>query len=129
MPEREAVPGCTGQCCAVFTIKPGDLLAKGLHGDAEDFLVLNMLIPLMPEDVGPRLRGLGYASGEDYGDSYGPWARSDGGEGVTWFAFTCRHWDEETRRCGIYAERPTMCRRFPNGETCRGCGCAGGTGS
>ena len=28
--------------------------------------------------------------------------------------FTCRHWDPETKLCGIYESRPEMCRDFPD---------------
>jgi len=27
--------------------------------------------------------------------------------------YTCRHFDTETRKCGIYADRPDMCRGYP----------------
>jgi len=27
--------------------------------------------------------------------------------------FRCPHWIESTRRCGVYADRPTVCRQFP----------------
>lgn len=40
--------------------------------------------------------------------------------------FKCHNWDEETRMCGIYEDRPPMCRTFPYGEPCRyGCTCFG----
>lgn len=32
--------------------------------------------------------------------------------------FTCRHWDEETRLCGAYNERPAMCSEYPYGNVC-----------
>ena len=35
--------------------------------------------------------------------------------------FTCRHLTDELR-CGIYEERPDMCRTYPNGGTCGWCG-------
>jgi Fe-S-cluster containining protein len=38
--------------------------------------------------------------------------------------FACRHWDEETRLCGNYENRPEMCRAFPYGKPCEhGCDC------
>lgn len=40
--------------------------------------------------------------------------------------YKCRHWDEETRLCGAYDDRPDMCRRFPYGKDCEhGCSCRG----
>ena len=32
--------------------------------------------------------------------------------------FTCRHWDENTRLCTVYEERPLMCRAYPYGGAC-----------
>lgn len=27
--------------------------------------------------------------------------------------FTCKHWDTETKLCGIYETRPEMCQTYP----------------
>jgi Fe-S-cluster containining protein len=37
--------------------------------------------------------------------------------------FTCAHWDRETRLCGIYEIRPTMCRDYPYRGKCSLQGC------
>lgn len=37
--------------------------------------------------------------------------------------YTCKHFDKETRNCGIYEHRPLMCREYPNGYRCRYKGC------
>lgn len=76
-----------------------------------------MLIPLTPKEARERNQRFG-----DTGDpsSHFPW--SDRGHN-----FTCRHWDESTRLCGIYEDRPKMCRRFPYGKKCPfGCSCKAG---
>jgi hypothetical protein len=31
---------------------------------------------------------------------------------------TCRFFDQEERRCTIYAARPNVCRRYPSGNQC-----------
>jgi hypothetical protein len=34
------------------------------------------------------------------------------------FASVCRFLDPNTRRCGVYEARPTVCRRYPQGARC-----------
>jgi Fe-S-cluster containining protein len=34
------------------------------------------------------------------------------------FKSTCRFFDQDERRCTIYAARPNVCRRYPSGATC-----------
>ncbi len=36
-------------------------------------------------------------------------------------AYTCKHLTADLR-CGIYDDRPLMCRLYPNGKTCGWCG-------
>jgi Fe-S-cluster containining protein len=36
--------------------------------------------------------------------------------------WSCRYWNRETRLCTIYAQRPLMCRTYPDGYACRFCG-------
>ncbi len=31
---------------------------------------------------------------------------------------TCRFFDQEERRCTVYAARPNVCRRYPSGSQC-----------
>lgn len=39
--------------------------------------------------------------------------------------FTCRHWNPETKLCGIYETRPAMCRDFPEKDNpCGNPGCS-----
>lgn len=34
------------------------------------------------------------------------------------FKSICRFFDQDERRCTIYAARPNVCRRYPSGATC-----------
>ena len=75
--------------------------------------IAEMVIPLTPKEANERQVQFG---GED-----GKFRWADRGH-----HFTCRHWDEETRLCGIYEDRPEMCRGFPYGKGCGyGCECVG----
>ncbi len=80
--------GCTGNCCAAFSLDE-DVQLEIMNGqEADDQTIRVMLIPL--------------------------------GDGN----FTCRHWNPETKLCGIYATRPAMCRTFPEkGNPCGQEGC------
>jgi hypothetical protein len=71
--------------------------------------ILDMLIPLTRRQAVSRSRRLGYPDPMKYGPDYS--------------LYTCRHWDEDTRLCGAYEQRPSMCRDYPYGRPCeRGCG-------
>lgn len=99
---------CAGACCAVFPLH----LTSGL-GAVDDLLyILSMLVPLTREQAAERYARLGYGELIDYGPDYD--------------LFTCRHWDEQTRLCTAYDQRPAMCRDYPyEGRSCeRGCGYA-----
>ena len=100
--------GCAGTCCAAFHIRhtPTSLrraVATGRVVDGQQ--ILDMLIPLTPKEARER--------NVEHG---GP------GTGFPWSArghhFTCRHWDEGTGLCGIYEDRPGMCRDYPYGKPC-----------
>lgn len=123
MPEP-VTNGCTGLCCAAFALPHTirDLKARARQraivdseGDpAEGDKIADMVIPLTPKEARERNRRFG-------GDAEFSW--SNRGR-----HFTCRHWDEETRLCGIYDDRPSMCRGFPyeREDGCPfGCGCKG----
>lgn len=106
---------CKGDCCIAFRV-PFTLqqLANGDVGekDAEEAMVMaDMLVPLTVGEA--NARQLRLIEGE-----LTPFSIADEGH-----LFMCRHWDEETRLCTIYEDRPAMCRDFPYGESCRyGCG-------
>lgn len=75
----------------------------------EQAYILDMLVPLTRRQALTRSRRLGYPDPPKYGKDYD--------------LFTCRHWDEATRLCTAYEQRPWMCRDYPYGRTCeRACG-------
>lgn len=39
------------------------------------------------------------------------------------YHYTCRHFDEKSGNCTNYANRPDMCRSYPNGGMCKYKGC------
>ena len=101
---------CPGYCCAVIH-QPGtrDELAAvaGILQDGE--LVLDMIQPISREDATRRRQqhGLRVDDLETAKDGH---------------LYTCRHWDDRTRLCGIYERRPAMCRDYPYAESCAHCG-------
>lgn len=99
---------CTGTCCAAFRLpKTLSVLRRDQATIRDGEQIAAMVIPLTPKQARERneqFGGDGRASGF-------PW--SDRGH-----HFTCRHWDEETGLCGIYEDRPEMCRNFPYGKGC-----------
>lgn len=110
------IRSCPGYCCAAFMLRIDHEAAveKDWSKVEDGEALVDMLIPL-PSAIGvERLR----AAGSPLADR-GLLADH---------AYTCRHWDESTRLCGIYAERPAMCRRYPgdaddgSGECEHGCG-------
>ena len=78
--------------------------AKVLGPDSEPAHLIDMLIPLTPKQASERHTEFG---GTD--DTRFKWA--DRGH-----HYTCRHWDEETRLCTDYENRPPMCSNFPYGR-------------
>jgi Fe-S-cluster containining protein len=112
--------GCSGVCCAAFPWKrsPAQLVVypaeAGGSTQAESRYIADMLVPLSPEQAKARHErfGVGYARTE-----YGRAVAS----GRYWY--TCKHWNEDTKLCGAYDDRPMMCREFPYDNECEhGCG-------
>ena len=66
--------------------------------------ILDMLVPLTRRQAVARARRLGFRL---------PWKI-----GRTHRYFTCRHWDESSRLCTVYDDRPRMCSSYPYGSTC-----------
>jgi len=106
---------CAGACCAVFPMDRKYGLADA-KDDTEAAFIRDMRVPLTLEEATARYARLGYGALPDYSASVGSTAD----------LYTCRHWDEETRLCGVYVTRPNMCRDYPYaGRSCdRGCGYA-----
>jgi Fe-S-cluster containining protein len=105
---------CTGACCVAFPISksPDEMVGMSHHpGSAlEAFTILGMLQPLTVEETRERAARFGLDKEPDDEIKY----------------YSCRHWDEETRLCSIYDERPWMCRVYPDSEGCEhGCDCKG----
>lgn len=109
---------CNGDCCVAFRV-PFDLidLARGDVGvkDSEEAIALaDMLIPLTVEEANAR-------QAEHVRGTLTGFTDADEGR-----LYACRHWDAETRLCGIYEDRPPSCSAFPYGRGCRyGCSCEG----
>lgn len=109
---------CNGDCCVAFRV-PYTLeeLASGDVGsqDAEEARCMAaMLRPLTVEEANQRAL--------DFIEGVVPtFDQTDAGH-----LYMCSNWNEETRRCNIYEDRPPMCSAFPYGEPCRyGCSCVG----
>lgn len=101
-------PACHGGCCAVFclSVSHATLLAEPERFTDGPFLA-DMVRLLEAEEIAERRERFGIP-GDVVSDR-------------DWF--TCRHFDEDARRCTVYEERPGMCRIYPNGTTCEhGCG-------
>ena len=100
---------CAGACCAAFPLAINHpAFNKGAKGEAA--FIADMVIPLTRRQALARSRKFGYPDPPKYPSN--------------WSWFTCRHWDEETRLCGVYDKRPAMCQDYPyfNNKCERGCG-------
>lgn len=87
-----------------------DVLTERQHAIQDGPYILDMIIPLTHDAARERARELRTIGAE----TWEPVAGSN--------YFTCRHWDELTRLCTAYEDRPTMCRDYPYGGACQhGC--------
>lgn len=97
---------CGGECCAVFWL-PKD---KDWSAHPEGAYIADMIIPLTRRQALRRWRK--FVSPDK------PLPKTSA-ERTT---YTCRHWDEKTRLCGDYENRPALCRDYPYGQPCsHGC--------
>jgi Fe-S-cluster containining protein len=108
---------CSGKCCAVFNfpVTPEQLLQRsegreGPYPDEDRFLA-DMLVKLTPEEA--MERGLRHEVDPPTGFDLREWSEHTGP------LYTCRHWDEETRLCTVYDQRPRMCRDYPYAGRCQ----------
>lgn len=109
---------CTGACCVAFpvnvtldTLRAGRPMRPRTLDDADFDLLGFMLRPLTHEEATARRERFGVA--KPVGDEQ---------------QYRCIYWDEETRLCTIYADRPHVCRDYPHGRGCKhGCDCTDGT--
>ena len=96
---------CYGQCCRSFRLSwsPQTFQRRGVSGlSGDEFNVAAMVIPLGFFKVGAVL-----PTGE----------LSSGG----WY-YDCKNL-QPNGDCGIYEDRPAMCRNFPNGTACSRINC------
>lgn len=107
---------CDGRCCAVFTFPSSPLQLHQARkrywsGEKDAETLRDMLVPLsVPEARGRGERfNLGGGSVDEIAEA-----------GLNFY--TCAHWDEETRRCTNYENRPVMCRDYPYAQNCVHCG-------
>jgi Fe-S-cluster containining protein len=111
---------CPGYCCAAFY---WPRTAAWMKQYAEEHTydgpqIRDMLIPLTPKQARERYERFAGESTQAFS-----WKHRG-------HHFTCKNWDEATRLCKIYEDRPTMCRDYPYGQECQhGCGLVGGCSS
>lgn len=107
---------CSGHCCEVFflPVKPDkiDELRKTTQdGEA----IASMVVPLGEaiKDLPKRLRRMLPQAYHEDPDKILPRG----------YFYTCKHLDPKTKNCGIYVDRPAMCREMPYGSHCPYVGC------
>lgn len=101
---------CPGRCCEAISLSAASVSRLELRPrDVEDGAqVRAMLVPLPAGEARAIVERNG---GKFRGDLH-------------WFA--CLNWSPKTRLCGIYGQRPAMCRDYPYGRSCDfGCPCEG----
>jgi Fe-S-cluster containining protein len=97
----------------VFNLPVSQGKLEEIAGD-EGRQIAEMVIPLTPLEAQERYERFG---GDDP-------AKFPAAEDAHYF--TCRHWDEGTRLCLNYENRPPMCSNYPYGRECdHGCSCKG----
>jgi Fe-S-cluster containining protein len=96
---------CTGACCALFCW-PAEWNPDRSRDGA---YIKDMLIPLTAEQAVERMER--FEIEPYWADFKVSW------DGVLQSSdrqlMTCRHWDGESRLCGAYDERPSMCKGYP----------------
>jgi Fe-S-cluster containining protein len=91
---------CPGHCCVAFYLPtPHDRVAEMADEMKDGEMIADMVIPLTLSEANERLERFG--AGREYEPA------SEG------HVYTCRHFDDETRLCTIYEQRPEMCRDYP----------------
>jgi Fe-S-cluster containining protein len=101
---------CPGHCCVAFYLTAShDALDEIREGMRDGEQIADMVVPLSLAEANERLERFG--SGRQYEPE------SEG------HLYTCRHFDDATRLCTIYDDRPEMCRDYPYATGCEfGCG-------
>ena len=113
---NKAPNGCNGTCCERFVLpfsfeefqKSYELCkATGKKRWGQIDIIGPMLIPLddrKPVDWNP-------ADNKKFG-------KREDGTPMTHFHYTCKHFDKETRLCGIHETKPKMCSDYNYGNSC-----------
>lgn len=129
-------PPCNGNCCVVFfpggataetvAVEKKALAEGNIEGTPEQLFVVDMLVPLTGKEAAERYLRL--VPVEQRNVQHLTSFLDPEQEGRH---FTCRHFDEETRKCREYANRPGMCSLYPYYRTTHrqcehGCGCTHG---
>lgn len=85
---------CTGHCCRRFPLSAPFAYIHELAGKPDEHEARQLVDMLIPLGTAPDRAG----KDREY--------------------FTCRHHDVVTGDCGIYADRPRMCRDYPYEHAC-----------
>ncbi|MCO5118277.1 MAG: YkgJ family cysteine cluster protein [Burkholderiaceae bacterium] len=102
MPDKKSGPKydcsrCPGYCCSYPRI---ELLDEDVQRLADHF-------------------GIGFKKAErKFAEWYAKDERILRHRKDTVYKTICRFFDREARRCTVYEARPTVCRSYPNGNTC-----------
>ena len=99
---EQIVPTCDGRCCAVFylPISRDEMTPARMARVRDGTRIFEMVLPLVPDAAAMRL------------------GRDVVGDEAAENLYTCRYFDERTRRYVQYETRPAMCRDYPYGEPC-----------
>jgi Fe-S-cluster containining protein len=105
MPSLVGVVSCSGDCCVAFPLSCSkDWLGSTRAQDGD--LLAFMLREITVQEAADRRARFGVD--KPVRDTGQQW-------------FRCIYWDEETRLCGAYENRPAMCRDYPYPPTPRTC--------
>jgi Fe-S-cluster containining protein len=99
---------CAGRCCAVFTLPwSHETLIERQHEIVDGEQLAAMVLPLTGAALDDRAERFGLPPQNHTGTHH----------------FTCRNWDEDTKLCNVYDDRPWLCREYPYLGVCQhGCG-------
>lgn len=128
--------GCNGNCCEKFNLcvsieeidemilkisKQEDFIDKELEIENLTY-IKDMLIPLGEVEICPQtevsIKSEEFSLLDNRSKQF--WKLKD--NKVVTKIYTCKHFNKETRLCNNYESRPSLCRKF--GENCsyKGCG-------
>lgn len=118
---------CTGHCCKNFDLPmgPGQLaLVREIaeRGDIGTWRTTGGQVCWAPPILNDAGHGVAFTSPEEAAQ-IARMARFVGRDARGVHYYTCRHLDEQTGDCTIYATRPTLCRDYPYGKDCSREGC------